>query len=152
VREFWHKQRRKALRRVFYTPVLQHLTFIYLIFRTLNYFWPYFFFFFEITALKFGLGFHIGLPNESSLHKEVVRLIPDTDPGGRGFDFPMCYPKEVDSNLRSPYYALEGHSFACEIISFPPRLNRLIPSSGLLRGVRWLETDVSWLSVGPIFK
>jgi hypothetical protein len=28
----------------------------------------------------------------------------------------------------------------------------IIPSSGLLRGVRWFETDVSGLDIGPIFK
>ena len=29
----------------------------------------------------------------------------------------------------------------------PPRLNWILQSSGLLRGVRWFETDVSWLPV-----
>jgi hypothetical protein len=31
-------------------------------------------------------------------------------------------------------------------------LSSILPSSGLLRGVRWFETDVSGLPVGPIFK
>jgi hypothetical protein len=30
-------------------------------------------------------------------------------------------------------------------------LYRILPPSGLLRGVRWFETDVSGLPVGPIF-
>jgi hypothetical protein len=30
--------------------------------------------------------------------------------------------------------------------------NVILPSSELLRGVRWFETDVSVLPVGPIFK
>jgi hypothetical protein len=29
---------------------------------------------------------------------------------------------------------------------------KILPSSGLLCGVRWFETDVSELSIGPIFK
>ena len=29
---------------------------------------------------------------------------------------------------------------------------KMNPSSGLLRGVRWSETDVSGLSIGPVFK
>jgi hypothetical protein len=35
---------------------------------------------------------------------------------------------------------------------FPPRLNVILSSSGLLRGVRWFETDVSGLHIGPNFK
>ena len=31
----------------------------------------------------------------------------------------------------------------------PPRLNRILPSSGLLSGVSWFETDVSGLA-GPL--
>jgi hypothetical protein len=34
----------------------------------------------------------------------------------------------------------------------PLRLNGILPSSGLLRGVRWFDMDVSKLSIGPIFK
>ena len=34
----------------------------------------------------------------------------------------------------------------------PPRLDRILPSSGMLRGVRWFETDVSGLPMGLIFK
>ena len=34
----------------------------------------------------------------------------------------------------------------------PPRLNRILPSAGLLRGVRWFKTDVSGLPIRPIFK
>ena len=33
----------------------------------------------------------------------------------------------------------------------PPMLNWILPSSGLLHGVRWFETDVSGLPIGPIF-
>ena len=33
-----------------------------------------------------------------------------------------------------------------------PRLNKIRPSSGLLRGIWLFETDVSGLPVGPIFK
>ena len=33
----------------------------------------------------------------------------------------------------------------------PPRLNRILPSSGLLCRARWSETDVSGLPFGPIF-
>jgi hypothetical protein len=33
-----------------------------------------------------------------------------------------------------------------------PRLNWILPSLGLLRGVRWFKTDVSGLSIGPILK
>ena len=33
----------------------------------------------------------------------------------------------------------------------PSRLNRILPSFGLLRGVRWFGTDVSALPVGPTF-
>jgi hypothetical protein len=29
---------------------------------------------------------------------------------------------------------------------------RILPSSGILRGVRWFATDVSGLIIGPIFK
>ena len=38
------------------------------------------------------------------------------------------------------------------VLRLPPRLNCIIPSSGLLRGVRWCETDISVLPVGPVFK
>ena len=31
-------------------------------------------------------------------------------------------------------------------------IKRIIPSSVLLRGVRWFDTDVSGLPIGPIFK
>ena len=34
----------------------------------------------------------------------------------------------------------------------PPRLNRVLSSYGLLRGVRWFETDVLGPPVGPILK
>jgi hypothetical protein len=34
----------------------------------------------------------------------------------------------------------------------PPRLNSILLSSGLLRDVRWFETDVSELPIGLIFK
>jgi hypothetical protein len=34
----------------------------------------------------------------------------------------------------------------------PRRLNWILPSSGLLGGVRWFETDVSGLPIGSIFK
>ena len=34
----------------------------------------------------------------------------------------------------------------------PPRLNLILPSSELLRGVSWCKTDVSVLPTGPIFK
>jgi hypothetical protein len=34
----------------------------------------------------------------------------------------------------------------------PPRLNLILPSSGLLRSVRWFETDVSGLPTEPTFK
>jgi hypothetical protein len=34
----------------------------------------------------------------------------------------------------------------------PPWVNRSIPSSGFLGGVRWFENDVSGLPIGPIFK
>jgi hypothetical protein len=37
-------------------------------------------------------------------------------------------------------------------LRLPPRLNWILPSSGLLRGVSWSETDVSRLPIGPIFK
>ena len=30
--------------------------------------------------------------------------------------------------------------------------NRILPSSGLLRGVRWFESDVSGLHIGSIFE
>ena len=33
----------------------------------------------------------------------------------------------------------------------PPRLSWILSSSGVLRSVRWLETDVSGLPIGPIF-
>ena len=33
-----------------------------------------------------------------------------------------------------------------------PRLNWSTSSSGLLRGIRWFETDVSGLPIGSIFK
>ena len=36
--------------------------------------------------------------------------------------------------------------------SLPPRLSRILTSSALLRDVRWFETDVSGLSMCPIFK
>ena len=34
----------------------------------------------------------------------------------------------------------------------PPRFDSILPSSELLCGLRWFETDVSGLPVGPIFK
>ena len=34
----------------------------------------------------------------------------------------------------------------------PPRLNRILPSPGLLRGINWFKTDVSRLPIGLIFK
>ena len=34
----------------------------------------------------------------------------------------------------------------------PPQLNRILQTSGLLRGLWWFETDVSELPIGPIFK
>jgi hypothetical protein len=34
----------------------------------------------------------------------------------------------------------------------PPRLNWILPSSGLIRGVRWFETDVSGLPVSSVLK
>jgi hypothetical protein len=37
-------------------------------------------------------------------------------------------------------------------LRLPPRFKSLLPSSGLLRGVRWFDTDVSGLPVGPVFK
>jgi hypothetical protein len=37
-------------------------------------------------------------------------------------------------------------------LGLPPRLNSVLSSSGLLRGVRWFETDVSGLRVFTIFK
>ena len=37
------------------------------------------------------------------------------------------------------------------LISISELYYRILPSSGLLRGVRWLETDVSGLRLGPIF-
>ena len=42
----------------------------------------------------------------------------------------------------------------CEIQGrkFPPRLNWILPSSGLLHGVRRFETDVSGPPIGHIFK
>jgi hypothetical protein len=33
----------------------------------------------------------------------------------------------------------------------PPRLNSILPSSGLLRGVRWFATDVTGLLVGSYY-
>jgi hypothetical protein len=33
-----------------------------------------------------------------------------------------------------------------------PRLKLILPSSGLLRSVRWFNTDVSELPIGPILK
>ena len=35
---------------------------------------------------------------------------------------------------------------------FSPGLNWIFQSSGLVRGVRWFETDVSGPAIGPIFK
>jgi hypothetical protein len=37
-------------------------------------------------------------------------------------------------------------------LGLTPRLKSLLPSSGLLHGVRWFETDVSGLHIFPIFK
>ena len=37
-------------------------------------------------------------------------------------------------------------------LKLPPRLTRSLPSSGLLRSVRWFDTDVSGLLIRPIFK
>jgi hypothetical protein len=34
----------------------------------------------------------------------------------------------------------------------PPQFNSVLLSSGLLRGVRWFETDFSGLPIGSIFK
>ena len=34
----------------------------------------------------------------------------------------------------------------------PLRLNRILPSSGLLRGVSWFKTDVLRLTICPIFE
>jgi hypothetical protein len=36
-------------------------------------------------------------------------------------------------------------------LRFPPPLKWILPSSGLLRGIRWFETDVSGPPIGPIF-
>ena len=37
-------------------------------------------------------------------------------------------------------------------LRFPPRLKRVLQSSGLLHGVKWFETDVSGLHVSPTVK
>jgi hypothetical protein len=37
-------------------------------------------------------------------------------------------------------------------LRFPPRLNRILPSSGLLRGVNLFKADVSGLPTCPVFK
>jgi hypothetical protein len=37
-------------------------------------------------------------------------------------------------------------------LKLSPLLKRIIPSSGLLREVKWFKTDVSGLPIGPIFK
>jgi hypothetical protein len=39
-----------------------------------------------------------------------------------------------------------------ESIGLPPRFKRILPSSGLLRDVRWFKTDVSGLLISPTFK
>ena len=51
---------------------------------------------------------------------------------------------------------LDARNFARKVDSrntrFPTRLKLTLPSSGLLRSVRWVDTDVSVLPIGPIFK
>ena len=34
----------------------------------------------------------------------------------------------------------------------PPRVNRILPSSAFLRGIRWFQTNVSGLPIRPTFK
>jgi hypothetical protein len=45
-----------------------------------------------------------------------------------------------------------GESSVMKDRRFPPRLHRIRSSSGLLCEMRWFETDVSGLPIGPIFK
>jgi hypothetical protein len=51
--------------------------------------------------------------------------------------------------------ALESAVFQAKTLlphrKLPPLLNQIL-SSGLLRGVKWFETDVLGLHIGPIFK
>jgi hypothetical protein len=37
-------------------------------------------------------------------------------------------------------------------LMLPPRLKWILPTLGLLCGLRWFETDVSWLPIRSIFK
>ena len=44
------------------------------------------------------------------------------------------------------------HKYSARHLMHPPRLNRILPYSGLLSGVRWLETDVFGVHIVPILK
>jgi hypothetical protein len=59
-------------------------------------------------------------------------------------------PKQLYTYLHS----LTSHQVAAPLFQdrrLPPRLNWILPSSGLIRGVRWFETDVSVLPIDRIY-
>jgi hypothetical protein len=47
-------------------------------------------------------------------------------------------------------FALHEQRLRMRGLRLTPRLNWILPSSGLLRDVRWFETDVSGLRIGSI--
>ena len=59
----------------------------------------------------------------------------------------MCFIGEVAENGRELTFILCGVQKAMRDRRLPPRFNWILPSSGLLCGARWFETDVSELPI-----
>jgi hypothetical protein len=69
----------------------------------------------------------------------------------------MKYGNVFQTNLSEYFFNLKlsfetQESYAMSDRRIPPRFNWIIRSSGLLRCVKWFETDVSGLPIDPIFK
>ena len=55
----------------------------------------------------------------------------------------------TNTSLTLPIPARRKSNYQLRDYRLPPQLKRIIPSSGLLCGVRWFDTGVSGLPIGP---
>jgi hypothetical protein len=101
----------------------------------------------------------------SLLYNEYRVSFPGVKQPGRGVNHQLPSSAEVKERVELYLYSPWGPLFfalfqaqnycigkVSECHKLPPRLNWIIPSSGLLLVVRWFGTDVSGLPIGPIFK
>jgi hypothetical protein len=105
---------------------------------------------YSVVRINYRLSFNTDTTERCMINWKFGCVVWVRSGSGRDKKDPKQAVRSRKTSTKCHLYDMTAPSFPDRWL--PSRLNRILPISGLLRGSRWYEIDVSGLTSGPIFK